>query len=58
MIKNQDAGLVGLLVKIGLDSAGLQLTGPLPVSSSTPSNFSLPIKVNGVIYYLKLSDTP
>ena len=46
------------LVKIGLASAGLQLTGPAAVPSSTPSNFSLSVTVNNVPYWLKLSDTP
>lgn len=50
-------------IKIGMDTEGIHLTSPLiswdqiPISSSKPSNLAIPITLNGVIYYLKLSDT-
>jgi hypothetical protein len=51
-------------VKIALSSAGIALKGPLlswnkpPVPSTASPSFSLPITLDGVVYYLLLSPTP
>lgn len=51
-------------VFVGIDGTGVSLQGLLHLSNSgmVPSvsspNTSLPIKINGVLYYLKLSTTP
>lgn len=51
-------------VKIALSESGIALTSPLiswnqnPVPSSTPSDFTVPITLDGVVFYLKLSSTP
>jgi hypothetical protein len=51
-------------VKLALSSAGIAITSPLlswnkvPIASSTPASLCIPITLDGVIYYIKLSTTP
>ena len=50
-------------VSVGVDETGISLDGPLKLTGvSVPSvsspSISLPVTVNGVSYYLKLSSTP
>lgn len=59
------------LTSVGIDADGPTLTGPavvldgllalqsqLPVTSASPATISLPVTINGMVYYLKLSTTP
>ena len=39
-------------------ASSLNLNGPTPAASSTLSNYSIPIMINGVTYYMRLSSTP
>jgi len=51
-------------VKLSLDETGIAITSPLiswnqsPIVSVTPESLSLPITLNGVVYWLKLSVSP
>jgi hypothetical protein len=51
-------------VKLALSSIGLAITAPLiswnktPIASGTDASLSLPITLNGTVYWLKLSVTP
>jgi hypothetical protein len=37
---------------------GVLMTNQTPVSSLTPSNYSIPIVINGTTYYIRLSSAP
>ena len=51
-------------VKLALSSTGIAITSPLiswnktPTPGTTSSTFSIPITLNGTVYYLRLSTTP
>lgn len=51
-------------VKIALSAAGIALTAPLlswnqiPTAGTTPSSAAIPITLNGITWYIRLSNTP